>query len=91
MAAPILVALLVGGSLFTGGVAVKDKDPVLGSVLIGAGVGTAIGGGIGTVGGVAGALGTTTTAATVGTAAAIGGVAGSVVGAAAAPSYQNSR
>ena len=87
--APFGIAAIVAAGLFIGGTIVKPEEPVLGTVMQGAGIGTLIGGGIGAVAGVgsglASALGTSTVAATVGTAAVIGGASGTVAGAAVAP------
>lgn len=86
--APFGVAAIVAGVLFIGGTAIKPQEPVLGTVLQGAGIGTLVGGGVGALAGVGSGLattiGTTTVATTVGTSALIGGAAGSVVGATAA-------
>lgn len=87
--APFGIAAIVAAGLFISGTIVKPEEPVLGTVLQGAGIGTLIGGGIGAAAGVgsgvASALGTTTVAGTVGTAAVIGGASGTVAGAAVAP------
>ena len=45
--APFAVAAIVAVTLFVGGTAIKPQEPVLGTVLQGAGIGTLIGGGIG--------------------------------------------
>ncbi len=83
--APLAVVALVSVGLFGSGTAIKPHEPVLGTVLQGAGVGTLVGGGIGAAAGVgsglATTLGTSTLAATVGTTALIGGAAGGVLGA----------
>lgn len=79
--APIALVAIVAVSLFTTGTVVKEENKQLGTVLQVAGVGTMVGGALGTVGGAAAALGTTGTAATVGTAATIGGAAGAPIGA----------
>ena len=79
--APIVLAAIVAASLFTTGTVVKKENPQIGTVLQVAGVGTIIGGGLGTATGAAAALGTTGTAATVGTAATLGGAAGAPLGA----------
>jgi hypothetical protein len=90
--APFGIAAIVAAGLFFGGTIIKPEEPVIGTVMQGAGIGTLIGGGIGAVagvgGGLASALGTTTVAATVGTAAVIGGATGTVAGAAVAPKKQ---
>ena len=87
--APFGIVAIVAAGLFIGGTIVKPEEPVLGTVMQGAGIGTLIGGGIGAAagatGGVASFLGTTTAAATAGTAAVIGGASGTVAGAAVAP------
>lgn len=86
---PLAVVAIVAASLFGTGTIVKPKEPVLGSVLQGAGVGTLVGGGIGAAAGVgsgvATALGTTTVAGTVGGAAAVGAGVGGFTGFAFAP------
>lgn len=86
--APFAVVAIVAAGLFGTGTVIKPQEPVLGTALQGAGVGTLVGGGIGAAAGVgsglATTLGTTTLAATVTTSAVVGGgvgaVAGSVVG-----------
>lgn len=87
--APFGIAAIVAVGLFVGGTIVKPEEPVLGTVMQGAGIGTLIGGGIGAAagatGGVASFLGTSTAAATVATAGVIGGASGTVAGAAVAP------
>lgn len=84
--APFGIAAIVAAGLFISGTIVKPQEPVLGTVMQGAGIGTIVGGGIGAAAGVgsglASALGTSTLAATVGTSAVIGGAAGTVGGAA---------
>ena len=45
--APFAIAAIVAGSLFIGGTAIKPQEPVLGTVLQGAGIGTLIGGCLG--------------------------------------------
>jgi hypothetical protein len=91
--APLVVVAVVAVGLFGTGTVVKPHEPVLGTTLQVAGVGTLIGGGIGAAAGagsgLATALGTTTVASTVGTAAVIGGVAGAGVGFAVAPRGSN--
>jgi hypothetical protein len=83
--APFGVAALIAAGLFIGGTVIKPQEPVLGTVLQGAGVGTLIGGGIGAAAGagsgVASFFGTTTLATTVGATAVAGAAAGSVAGA----------
>lgn len=87
--APLAVAALVAAGLFGTGTLIKPQEPVVGTVLQGAGIGTLIGGGIGAAAGVgsglATTLGTTTLATTVGTSAAIGGGVGAVGAVALAP------
>jgi hypothetical protein len=87
--APFGIVAIVAAGLFIGGTIIKPEEPVLGTVMQGAGIGTLIGGGIGAAagatGGVASFLGTTTAAATAGTAAVIGGASGTVAGAVVAP------
>ena len=79
--APIAVVAIVAGSLFATGTVVKPVAPVVGSTLQAAGVGTLVGGAIGTAAGagsgLASAIGTSTTAGTVALSAGIG--AGSAV------------
>lgn len=77
--APFIIVAIVAASLFTGGTIVKPKEPVLGSTLQAAGIGTLVGGAIG------GAVGGTVTAGgtafgAIGADAVIGGVAGGVAG-----------
>lgn len=78
--APLVVAALVAAGLFSTGTVIKDKQPVAGAVLQGAGVGALVGGGVGAIAGVpsglATAMGTSTVAGTVAGAATIGGGAG---------------
>ena len=87
--APFGVVAIVAGTLFITGTIIKPEEPVVGTVLQGAGIGTLIGGGIGAAAGagsgVASALGTATLSSTVGTAAVIGGSVGTVGGAVVAP------
>ena len=52
MVAPVILAVVAGLSLFTGGAIVHHKAPVLGSVMEGTGLGVAAGGGLGTVAGI---------------------------------------
>jgi hypothetical protein len=47
--APFGIAAIVAAGLFIGGTVVKPEEPVLGTVMQGAGIGTLIGGGIGAV------------------------------------------
>lgn len=79
--APIAVVAIVAASLFTTGTVVKPENPQIGTTLQVAGVGTMVGGALGTVSGAAAFLGTSGTAATVGTAATIGGAVGAPAGA----------
>ena len=77
--APLGIVAIVAVALFGTGTLIKDKEPVVGTVLQGAGLGTIVGGGVGAAFGAAGATGIAATyAGTVGTAAVIGGGAGSV-------------
>lgn len=82
--APLAVAALVAVGLFGTGTIIKPQEPVVGTALQYAGVGTLAGGAIGAAAGAGGALaaglGTTTVASTVAATAAIGGGAGAVVG-----------
>ncbi len=84
--APFGIAAIIAAGLFIGGTAIKPQEPVLGTVLQGAGIGTLIGGGIGAAAGagsgVAAFFGTSTVAATVGATAVAGAAVGSVAGAA---------
>lgn len=77
----IAIVAVVAASLFTAGTVIKPKEPLVGTILQGAGVGTMIGGGLGTLGGAASALG----AATAGGAVTAGAVVGGSVGGAVAP------
>lgn len=83
--APFGVVAIVAGVLFVGGTAIKPQEPVIGTVLQGAAIGTLIGGGIGAAAGagsgVASFFGTTTYATTVAATAVAGGAAGSLGGA----------
>ena len=85
--APLGIVAIVAVALFGTGTLIKEKEPVVGTVLQGAGVGTIVGGGVGAAFGAAGATGIAATyAGTVGTSAVIGGGVGSV-GAAAYEKY----
>ena len=77
--APFVVAAVVAASLFGTGTVVKPVDPVAGTVLQAAGVGTLVGGALGTIGGTAAALGSTA-ATGVAVGATVGGVVGGVGG-----------
>ena len=80
--APLVVVAIVATSLFGTGTLIKEKNPTVGTVLQGAGIGTLVGGGIGAAagatGGVATALGTSTVGATVAGSAVVGGGVGGV-------------
>jgi hypothetical protein len=80
--APFGIAAIVAAGLFISGTVIKPEEPVLGTVLQGAGIGTLIGGGIGAAagatGGVATFFGTSTAAATVGATAVAGAAVGTV-------------
>lgn len=78
---PFVIAALVAASLFTTGTVIKPHEPTLGRVLQGAGVGTLVGGAIGTAGGAATAFGVETAGAAVTTGAVVGGGAGGTAGA----------
>ena len=82
--APLIVVAIVAGSLFGTGTIVKPQNPVLGTTLQVAGVGTLVGGGIGAAAGVgsglAASLGTTSLATTVTATAVIGAGAGAATG-----------
>jgi hypothetical protein len=73
--APLIVAVIVGASLFGTGTVIKPEAPVAGTILQAAGVGAALGGGIGAIPGVAGAF-TVSTASAITTGAVVGGVVG---------------
>lgn len=72
--APLIVAVIVGASLFAGGTAIKPEQPQIGTVLQAAGLGTVAGGVLGSVAGVASAASVSTTTAITGGAVA-GGLA----------------
>ena len=78
--APLIVVAIVAASLFGTGTVVKPQEPVLGTTLQAAGIGTLVGGGIGAAAGagsgLATALGTTSLATTVTASAVIGGGVG---------------
>lgn len=78
--APFLIAALIGVGLFGGGTAIKPSQPVIGSVMQGAGVGTVLGGGLGSIAGAAGVVGTTTVGATVAVGAGLGAAGGGAGG-----------
>ena len=84
--APFAIVAIVAASLFGTGTAVKEVNPVAGTAMQAAGVGTLVGGGVGAAAGAGSALattiGTTTYAATVGTAAVGGAAVGALAGAA---------
>lgn len=88
--APFAVAAVVAAGLFGTGTVVKPHEPVLGTVLQVAGVGTLVGGAVGAAAGVpsglATTLGTKTLATTVGVSALAGGAVGGVLGATVAGS-----
>ena len=82
--APFGIAAIVAGVLFVGGTAIKPQEPVIGTVLQGAGIGTLIGGGVGAAASVGGGLASffgATTAATVVSATAMTGAAAAATGA----------
>jgi len=78
--APFVIVALVAAGLFGTGTVVREQQPVIGTVLQGAGVGTLVGGGIGAAVGVPSALatgfGATTTAGLVTGTAIVGAGAG---------------
>ena len=78
--APFFIAALVAAGLFGTGTVIKPQEPVLGTVLQGAGVGTLVGGAVGGITGVGTALGTVTVASSVAAGAGIGAAAGGVIG-----------
>lgn len=82
--APLIVVAIVAASLFGTGTVVKPEQPVLGTTLQVAGIGTLAGGAIGAAAGVgsglATSLGTTTLATTVTASAVIGGGVGAATG-----------
>ena len=87
--APFALAAIVAAGLFGTGTIIKNEEPVVGTVMQGAGLGALAGGALGlfagTAAGTASVLGTTGAAATIGTAATVGGAVGSVGGAVVAP------
>jgi uncharacterized protein YcfJ len=82
--APFVVVALVAAGLFGTGTVVREQQPVVGTVLQGAAVGTLVGGGIGAAVGVPSALatgfGATTTAGLVTGTAAVGAGVGAAGG-----------
>lgn len=78
--APFIIAALVAAGLFGTGTVVKPQQPVIGTVLQGAGVGALVGGGLGSIAGVGATLGTTSLASSVAVGSTIGGVAGAGAG-----------
>ena len=82
--APFAVAAIVAASLFGTGTVIKDKEPVVGTVLQGAAIGTLAGGALGGVhgftAGTAKVLGTKGVAHTTAASGLIGGGLGAVVG-----------
>ena len=77
--APFVIVAIVAASLFGSGVIIKPQEPVLGTTLEAAGVGTLVGGAVGAaVGGTVVAGGTAVGA--IGADAVIGGVAGGAAG-----------
>jgi len=82
--APFAVVAVVAVGLFGTGTIIKDKEPVVGTVMQGAAVGALVGGGLGaaagTTAGTAKVLGTTGIASTVTSASTIGGALGAITG-----------
>ena len=82
--APFAVAAIVAASLFGTGTVIKDKEPVIGTVMQGAAIGTLAGGALGAAhgftAGTAKVLGTKGVVSTTTSAGLIGGGLGAVVG-----------
>jgi hypothetical protein len=82
--APFVVAAIVAAGLFGTGTAIRPQQPVVGTVLQGAGIGTLVGGGVGAAVGVPSALatgfGATTTAGLVTGTAIVGAGTGAAAG-----------
>ena len=82
--APFAIVAIVAVGLFGTGTIIKEKEPVIGTVMQGAGIGTLVGGGlgaaVGTTAGTAAVLGTTGVASTTTAASLIGGSVGSIGG-----------
>lgn len=82
--APFAIVAIVAAGLFGTGTVIKDKEPVVGTVMQGAAVGALAGGALGaaagTAAGTANVLGTTGAVSTVTSASLIGGATGSVFG-----------
>lgn len=82
--APFVLVAVVAAGLFSTGTVIKEKQPVMGTVMQGAAVGALIGGGLGaaagTTVGTANILGTTGIVSTVTSASVIGGSVGAVGG-----------
>lgn len=71
--APFVIALVVGASLFGTGTVIKPEAPKAGTVLQVAGIGTVLGGAVGSITGLASAIGVTASNAVTG-GAIIGGL-----------------
>lgn len=82
--APFAIVAVIAAGLFTTGTVIKDKQPVVGTVMQGAAVGALAGGALGvaagTAAGTASVLGTTGVVSTVTSASLIGGGAGAAAG-----------
>jgi hypothetical protein len=82
--APFAIVAIVAAGLIGTGTIIKDKEPVIGTVMQGAGVGALVGGGLGavagTAAGTASVLGTTGVVSTVTSASLIGGSSGAFFG-----------
>jgi hypothetical protein len=82
--APFAIVAIVAAGLIGTGTIIKDKEPVIGTVMQGAGIGALVGGGLGavagTAAGTASVLGTTGVVSTVTSASLIGGSSGAVLG-----------
>lgn len=80
--APFAVVAIVAAGLIGTGTIIKEKEPVIGTVMQGAGVGALVGGGlgaaVGTTTGTAAVLGTTGVVSTTTAATLIGGSFGSI-------------
>jgi hypothetical protein len=82
--APFAIVAVIAAGLFTTGTIIKDKQPVVGTVMQGAAVGALAGGALGvvtgTAAGTASVLGTTGVVSTVTSASLIGGSTGAAAG-----------
>ena len=82
--APFAVVAIVAAGLIGTGTVIKDKEPVVGTIMQGAGVGALVGGGLGaaagTTAGTASVLGTTGVVSTTTSASLIGGSLGAFGG-----------